>query len=212
MDLLLDVNVIVDHCINRKPFVKDVNLAMAKCIAQKGKLWVYVGSIQTIEYVARDTLKRKYEESGRAATAKQIREKVRERLNKFVADKHWLAALAGEGDVFNAFDPEDEQLIRALDRFPSQSIRLLTRDKPLQDIYPDKTIFPEDFIKAPLKNISTNKVDFANLHIQQGIIRPELEKSIHSVLHHGKYIMGPEVAELEKELQKFTDAKHAITC
>ena len=212
MDLLLDVNVIVDHCINREPFVHDVNLAMAKCIKDGGRLWIYAGSVQTIEYVTHKALNQKYKDSGRIATAKQIRAKVRERLDKFIIDKHWLSALAGEGAVFNAFDSEDEQLIRALDRFPSQSIKLLTRDLSLQDIYPNKTISPEGFIKEALKDPSTTKIDFANLQKQQDIIRPQLEQNISKVLHKCNFIMGDEVRKLEEKLQEFTGAKHCVTC
>lgn len=43
-------------------------------------------------------------------------------LKTFVADKQWLAAIASEGDVFDADEPEDEQLIRALNRFPAEMV------------------------------------------------------------------------------------------
>ena len=51
-----------------------------------------------------------------------------------------------------------------------------------------------------------------DLSAQQDQIRPNLEKNIHTVLHHGKYIMGPEVSELEQKLAEFTDSPHCITC
>lgn len=171
MDLLLDVNVIVDHCINREPFVRDVNLAMAKCVEEGGRLWVYVGSVQTIEYVTDKALKRKYEDKGRLTTAKQIRKKVRERLGKFISDKHWLAALASEGNVFNALDPEDEQLIRAMDRCAPGAIKLLTRDEPLLKAHPDKTISPSDLCQLKAES---QPLPFIDLKTQQDAIRPQL--------------------------------------
>ena len=47
---------------------------------------------------------------------------------------------------------------------------------------------------------------------QQFIIKKEIDKNIASVLAHGKYILGPEVFELEENLKKYTGAQHCITC
>src|SRR5215475_13642124 len=51
-----------------------------------------------------------------------------------------------------------------------------------------------------------------DLKAQQARIRPNLDRAIQRVLDHGQYIMGPEVAELERRLAAFCGAKHAITC
>ena len=53
---------------------------------------------------------------------------------------------------------------------------------------------------------------FIDLGAQQKLIRPKLDVAISAVLDHGQYIMGPEVAELESQLRKFVDVKHASTC
>ena len=151
MDLLLDVNVVVDHCLNREPYVEDVNLAMAVCLNAGGKLWVYAGSVQTLEYVSYQEMRRRFDAQDRTASKEQLRRKVRERLNAFVADKQWLAALAGEGAVFTSEDSEDEQLIRALDRFKPNTIKLLTRDEVLLETHPDKTISPQRYCQQPVE-------------------------------------------------------------
>ncbi|MDX1542112.1 MAG: DegT/DnrJ/EryC1/StrS family aminotransferase, partial [Geminicoccaceae bacterium] len=39
-----------------------------------------------------------------------------------------------------------------------------------------------------------------------------IEAALARVLEHGQYVMGPEVAELERRLQAFTGARHAIAC
>ncbi|PKO45626.1 MAG: aminotransferase DegT [Betaproteobacteria bacterium HGW-Betaproteobacteria-3] len=54
-------------------------------------------------------------------------------------------------------------------------------------------------------------MEFCDLAAQQDRIRPALEKNIHRVLHHGQYILGPEVAELEEKLAAYTGAKHCIS-
>jgi len=56
------------------------------------------------------------------------------------------------------------------------------------------------------------KIDFANLQYQYQIYKDEIDEAITKVLNHGKYIMGPEIAELEKNLCNFTNAKNALTC
>lgn len=55
-------------------------------------------------------------------------------------------------------------------------------------------------------------IPFIDLATQQARIRPEIEASLARVLAHGKYILGPEVAELEERLSAFTGAAHCITC
>ncbi len=55
-------------------------------------------------------------------------------------------------------------------------------------------------------------IDFIDLKTQQDLVRPGLETNIHRVLHHGQYIMGPEVKQLEEKLAAFTGSAHAVTC
>lgn len=208
MDLLLDVNVAIDSCLGRRPWCELADLAMAKCQIEGGRLWLHAGSVQTLEYVARAELARMTAEEGRALTARQIAYQARALLSAFAEDKHWLAALADEGNVFAAEDPEDEQLIKALSRFREGNIRLLTRDARLLQQHPGKTISPETFLRQPA---APRPIAFIDLERQQDALRPRLERNIHRVLHHGQYILGPEVAELEEKLCAYTGARHCIT-
>jgi UDP-2-acetamido-2-deoxy-ribo-hexuluronate aminotransferase len=54
-------------------------------------------------------------------------------------------------------------------------------------------------------------MEFIDLKKQQDRIRPELNRRIQSVLNHGQYIMGPEVAELETCLANYVGVKHCVT-
>ncbi|MBL0009956.1 MAG: DegT/DnrJ/EryC1/StrS family aminotransferase, partial [Nitrosomonas sp.] len=54
-------------------------------------------------------------------------------------------------------------------------------------------------------------MDFIDLRTQQNHIRPVLENNIHRVLHHGQYIMGPEIKQLEERLAEYVGVKHCIT-
>ena len=65
---------------------------------------------------------------------------------------------------------------------------------------------------AKPSNIITDSIDFIDLKSQQARIRRNLEQALMRVLDHGKYIMGPEVLELESKLSQFCNAKHTISC
>ncbi len=54
-------------------------------------------------------------------------------------------------------------------------------------------------------------IPFIDLAAQQERLRADIEAGIAGVLAHGKYILGPEVAELEEKLAAYTGAAHCIT-
>ena len=53
---------------------------------------------------------------------------------------------------------------------------------------------------------------FIDLEKQQRVIAHDIKENIQVVLDHGKYIMGPEVFELEDRLAKYVGVKHCISC
>ncbi len=55
-------------------------------------------------------------------------------------------------------------------------------------------------------------IQFIDLGAQQSRIRESVETRIQKVLDHGKYIMGPEVHELEETLANYVGVKHCVTC
>lgn len=55
-------------------------------------------------------------------------------------------------------------------------------------------------------------IPFIDLAAQQRRIRARIDARIADVLDHGKYIMGPEVAELEDKLAGFAGARHCVSC
>ncbi|GAA0602800.1 DegT/DnrJ/EryC1/StrS aminotransferase family protein [Caenispirillum bisanense] len=58
----------------------------------------------------------------------------------------------------------------------------------------------------------SDPIAFIDLKAQQARLGDRVEKAIARVLDHGQYIMGPEVATLERQLSEFCGARHAITC
>jgi UDP-2-acetamido-2-deoxy-ribo-hexuluronate aminotransferase len=55
-------------------------------------------------------------------------------------------------------------------------------------------------------------IDFANLQLQYQKYKADIDTKIQAVLNKSNYIMGEEIHELEQVLEKFTGARHAITC
>lgn len=54
-------------------------------------------------------------------------------------------------------------------------------------------------------------MQFVDLAAQQERIKDQIEHNIQKVLAHGKYILGPEVAELEEKLAAYCGAKYCIS-
>ena len=54
-------------------------------------------------------------------------------------------------------------------------------------------------------------MDFIDLKAQYKKFEPAIRERIDRVLEHGRFIMGPEVEELESDLAKYVDCRHAIT-
>lgn len=54
-------------------------------------------------------------------------------------------------------------------------------------------------------------MEFCDLKSQYQLLKKDIDASIQRVLEHGQFILGPEVAELEEELEAYTGAKHCIS-
>jgi len=55
-------------------------------------------------------------------------------------------------------------------------------------------------------------MQFIDLAAQQSRIKGKIDANIQAVLAHGKYIMGPEVAELENRLSAYVGVSHGVGC
>ncbi len=55
-------------------------------------------------------------------------------------------------------------------------------------------------------------MEFIDLRTQYALLADSVGRRIQAVLDHGKYIMGPEVGQLEKQLAAFTGTTHCVSC
>lgn len=54
-------------------------------------------------------------------------------------------------------------------------------------------------------------IPFVDLKAQYRELKASIDARIGQVLEHGQYIMGPEVAGLERKLAEYTGARHCVT-
>ncbi len=59
---------------------------------------------------------------------------------------------------------------------------------------------------------AASRIPLLNLNRQTAAIRPQLDAAIARVLDHGQFILGPEVAELEREMARLCGVTHAVSC
>ena len=55
-------------------------------------------------------------------------------------------------------------------------------------------------------------IPFVDLEAQRRRLKPDIDARIERVLDHGRYILGPEVEELEERLADHAGVRHCITC
>ena len=55
-------------------------------------------------------------------------------------------------------------------------------------------------------------MEFVDLKAQYRALKSEIDAGVMGVMEHGRYIMGPEVAELEEALCRSTGSKYCVTC
>ena len=60
--------------------------------------------------------------------------------------------------------------------------------------------------------MTNQPIPFIDLAAQRARLGRRIDDAIAQVLHHGKFILGPEVRELEEQLEEFGRVRHAVGC
>jgi UDP-2-acetamido-2-deoxy-ribo-hexuluronate aminotransferase len=208
MDLLLAIDSLVATTTPGHAAHAEAQAALDHCLAGGGRVWLYAGDAQGYE----DGLVRALADGAEFGVPNTAladhRRLARERLQSFAQDKQWLAALAGDCADFTAPDPARDRLLRALARFAPGTVRILTLDSDFAAAHPGQALDPAGCLAMPTP---ARRVDFIDLGRQQTFFRADLEERVHRVLHHGRYILGPEMEELESRLAAYTGAAHCVT-
>ena len=192
---VLDGSLIVASCM--KTGADSVPTWLEAALSEGHRFWGYVGQLQSM----RTDLIRKLTESG----ADQPEATATSRLASSLSRCQWLAALAEDGDVLAEADLIGAQLRKAVARLDGSSC-ILTDD-------PQRIAQGKPFCSvARLQELSASSdgIAFIDLASQQDRIRPVLESALHRVLHHGRYIQGPEIDALEQRLADYVGVEHCV--
>src|SRR5436309_10179157 len=65
---------------------------------------------------------------------------------------------------------------------------------------------------ADVATDTVEPIEFIDLGAQRRRIGARMDAAIRRVVEHGRFILGPEVAELERRLGEFCGAKHVLSC
>ena len=192
---VLDGSLIVASCM--KTGANSVPTWLEEALSQGHRFWVYVGQLQSM----RTDLARQLTESG----ADQPEATATSRLASFLSRCQWLAALAEDGDVLAEVDLIGAQLCKAVARLGGDSGILTDDSQRIAQGKPFCTV-----ARLQERSTSSDGIAFIDLASQQDRIRPALESALHRVLHHGRYIQGPEIEALEKRLADYVGVEHCV--
>jgi len=200
-NILIDLNILLDYYENTRRKRYPDSIEAFDYLKYQNFAFVSSSSIDNFEFIKYATLTKEYSNLNRKQKLLIVHNFIKEFLTFFKLAKTPSYIEIDYDDI------EDSQIIasaKAIDAL------VLTRDEKMLSKYPDMTITPKELLqRAQNQDI---KIDFANLKKQHFSYYPDIEKSTDTVYAHGRFIMGPEIQELEENLCSFTKAKNAITC
>lgn len=133
-------------------------------------------------------------------------------LSDLLTHAQLLSSLAIHWRQIPSKHPNQLQALISLDAtlLPGHTI-IWTNDENFQVADAEIEFGDHEFVYAMLAEYEQDSKPFIDLETQQLALRPELEKSIFQVFKHGKYILGPEVKQLESQLANYVGCRHCIT-
>ncbi len=144
----------------------------------------------------------------------EVKHSHKNKLNSFLKS---LTIISTPGSAWEEISEKHPNHLNALislstANLPGRSI-IWRGDRDFQSCCPEVCVMDHGQLKLFFQQKSNQtEHTFVDLVTQQMVLRSSLEKNIFSVLKHGKYVMGPEVKELEQNLAKFVGVKHCIGC
>lgn len=214
--LVFDTNVLLDALLSRGASYRHSIRLLEKVQDGDAEGWYAPHTLTTVYYVAEKTLRPHLES---AATS---REKTLGAMKLLLTN---LQPLPQTGDELLRIDPAEardndleDATIRALAEQYLPAPQFVTKDanwlKQSRNAYRPDALINNDGTWAEVNTSEDENapIPFIDLAAQQRGIRTQITDRINRVLQHGKYILGPEVQELEEKLAEYTGAKYCITC
>ncbi len=202
--LVLDINIVLDMWLQRGEY-ELIDQLFELCGELNAKVWFSSSSLGTVEYIlVRELTKEGASWEKAKAIASRLISLLLEHVSLLSNFGYEQKSIIGE-----AHDLEDAQIALASKSIHGEK-RIVTSNRAFDTLGIIDTASPAEALEWIRQDSSAQPSSFVDLNTQQDHIRPVLEKNIHTVFRHGRYILGPEVNELETRLCEFTGAGHCI--
>ncbi len=206
--LILDVSAIVDIWLSPRPEENPLAALLESAPGCKAQLWIAATQLPTLEYVTSRRLK------SLGVAPETALETTRNLIRQLLTRVNVLSNFGYEqqGLYEEAKDFEDGQIAASARCLQGGAVVIVTEDRAFDTLGEMERWSPQDAVDA-LERSGTDDsaaIPFIDLAAQQRLIRPDIERRIETVLRHGKYILGPEVVELEGRLADYVGVKHCI--
>ena len=196
-NLILDAGIAALVCVDNSS-TDPKNSTLQKLIASDVKLWLYTG--QALEIITRiQACLADDEQSKQSHKAAKL-------LTELATRCSWLAMLSEDVAGLTDDDPIHIGLTEAAKRLGEKTLIVTDVESRLAQGRP--FIQLEEVSREVESN---SQIPFIDLATQQDRIRPELERNLFRVLHHGQYVMGAEVEMLELRLAEYVGVEHCIS-
>ena len=206
--LVLDVSAVVDLWLSARPEDHPLATLLESAPARGVQLWIGATQLPTLEYVTTRRLK------GLDVAPETARDTTRNLIRQLLTRVEVLSSFGHEQAALYdaAEDVEDAQIAASARCLQGADVAIVTEDGRFETLGEIDCISPREAVEwlEPGGREDPAAIPFIDLAAQQRRIRPEIERRIHGVLHHGRYIMGPEVGELEERLAEYVGVQHAI--
>lgn len=200
MHLILSRELILEHCAADSE--RDTAYARIRERAMRNGdyLWIHMAALSDLHARATDARMRAQPSHTRADAAREAGR----RIASMISECQLLAALADEAQFTLVENPIMEQALHAVERLGPNARVLITAPSTTHP----RVITTADYLRMEAQ---PKPIPFIDLERQQHRLRAGLETAVHRVLHHGQYILGPEIDELERRLAAYVGVRHAIT-
>ncbi len=198
-NILIDLNILLDYYENDRREKYLDSIEAFEYLKNKDFAFISSSSIDNFEFLKYSDISKAYPDKIRKEKLQIVHNFIKEFLEFFKIAKTPSYIEIDYDDI------EDSQIIASAKAIDA---KVLTRDQGMLKKYPNIAIHPSTF------NLQSSafQIDFANLKKQHFLYHDEIEKEIDEVLNKTNFIMGKPIKILEKNLEKFTGSKHAITC
>ncbi len=191
--LVLDPDLAMAWLVDGSP---DVSALVSKASESGARVWV---TAATLSYLAREiesSLEQKQQLWEMLLAQTQILTD-----HGFEQQEVWLRAR----------HPVQAQVAAAARSLPVDSTCIVSRDEHFDALGEKPVLTPHEALIWVEREETGQSMPFLDLAAQQARLRPQLERSMETVLRHGRYVLGPEVAELERKLADYVGVAHCIT-